>query len=58
MDKYLSCWNVTGKCYFVVRDVTEEGAIRQIAEHAEKAHGMEFTEELREKARLQMRIAA
>lgn len=58
MDKYLSCWNVTGKCYYVVRSESEDGAIKQIAEHAEKTHGMDFTEELKEKAKETMRTAA
>jgi predicted small metal-binding protein len=58
MDKLLSCWNITEKCYFVVQDESEEEALRKIAEHAEKAHSITFTKEMREKAKSLIRKAA
>jgi len=58
MEKYLSCWIVTGKCYFVVEDESEEGALEKLSEHVKQAHQMPFTDEMREKAILAMRTAA
>jgi len=58
MDKLISCWNVTEKCYFVVQDDSEEAALKKIADHAEKVHDIKFTEEMREKAISVIRQAA
>jgi predicted small metal-binding protein len=58
MDKLISCWNVTGKCYFVVRTENEEEAIRQLADHAASAHQMTLTEEMKRKAREEARRKA
>ena len=58
MDKYLSCWKITGKCYYVALDETDEGAMKKLAEHVEAAHQILLTEEMREKAKTMMRRAA
>ena len=58
MDKYLSCWRITGQCYFVALDESEEEALRKLSDHVESAHHIEFTDELREKAKSLMRKAA
>jgi len=58
MDRYLSCWKVTGKCYYVALDETDEGAMRKLEEHAEAVHQIHLTEEMREIARRTMRKAA
>ncbi|MBP2673468.1 MAG: hypothetical protein H6Q84_308 [Deltaproteobacteria bacterium] len=58
MDKYLSCWNVTGKCYFVVRKDSEEEVLERFSEHLKIVHGIQLTEELREKAISVLRKAA
>ncbi len=58
MDRLISCWNVTEKCYFVVQDDSEEMALKKIAEHTEKVHNLKFTEEMREKAISVIRKAA
>ncbi len=58
MDKLLSCWNVTGKCYYVAQAETEEKALKKLAEHAESAHHVTLTEEMQEKAKSLIREAA
>ncbi len=58
MNKLISCWNVTEKCYFVVRDESEEEVLKKFAEHVESAHRMKLTEDLREKAKAMIRKAA
>ena len=58
MDRYLSCWRITGKCYYVALDESEEEAIKKLSKHVESAHQIELSDEMREKAKALMRSAA
>lgn len=58
MDRYLSCWKITGKCYYVALDASDEGALRKLSEHVESAHHIHLTDEMREKAKSLMQMAA
>jgi len=58
MDKYLSCWKITGKCYYVALDETDEGAMRKLAEHVAAAHQIHLTAEMLKKAKAVMGQAA
>ena len=58
MDKIISCYNLTKKCYFVAIEDSEDKVIETISEHIEKEHEIEMTEDLREKAKFFIRMAA
>jgi predicted small metal-binding protein len=52
MSKMISCRDVGVDCDFVARGETEEDILRQCAEHARSAHGMDnLSPELAEKVR-------
>jgi predicted small metal-binding protein len=52
MAKMISCRDVGVDCDFVARGETEEDILRQCAEHARSAHGMDkLPPELAEKVR-------
>jgi predicted small metal-binding protein len=58
MDKLISCWTVTEKCYYVAQGETEDEALRKLGEHLESAHQLTLTEEMRERAASLIRKAA
>jgi predicted small metal-binding protein len=52
MARRMSCRDVGPDCDFVARGETDEEVMRQVAEHARTAHGMEeVPPELAEKAK-------
>ncbi len=58
MEKQLSCKTMGKECDFVVRDESEEEILNRFAEHAQSAHNLTFTKELRDKAKSMIREAA
>lgn len=55
MNKVIKCRDVGFDCDGVIRAETEEEAMRQAAEHARTAHGIEVTPEVAEQVRAVMR---
>ena len=51
MKKHLTCRALGMKCGFEVHDESEEEITVAIGDHLKRAHGMEFTEALRRKAK-------
>ena len=51
MKKRLSCRAMGINCGFEVRDESEDEIMTVIADHAVRVHKLDFTEELRQKAR-------
>jgi predicted small metal-binding protein len=58
MEKYICCYNLTEKCYYVAKDVSDDRALQKIEDHIERVHGIRMTEEMRERAVLLLREAA
>lgn len=55
MSKVIRCRDVGFDCESVVRAETEAEAMRQVAEHARAAHGVEVTPEVAAQVRSVMR---
>ena len=56
MTKVVNCGDVGFECEGVIRDETEEEALKLVAEHAKEVHGMqEVTPDVVEKVRAVMR---
>jgi len=51
MRKHLTCRAMGMNCGFEVHDESEEEVTAAIGEHLKRAHGVEFTDALRNKAR-------
>ena len=58
MEKYLSCYNLTEKCYFVSKDESELRTLEKMTEHIERIHNIKMTEEMKERALELMQEAA
>ena len=51
MKMHLTCRAMGLKCGFEVHDESEEEITITLGDHLKRAHGVEFTDELRKKAR-------